>query len=222
MICRCPKHPKRPPTWQTHTPSPVSVPALSSTAASVTRKMRGLYSRTARKKLTAELVGVHRSFYDRTRRQVRDLSSGPFRILLDIEVRRVSMPPVWRGESRRSDWRSSPTIRSIPNALAHLRGRRCRSATIKTLPRELRLDWDTARNWTSSTCARASSAPARPDRTRIGIDEISIRQGSTYRIVVSDLMRHRPIWFGGGGSLEASMTEFYRFLGEKKVKNSLP
>ena len=32
---------------------------------------------------------MHRSFYDRTRRQVQDLWSGPFRILLDIEVRRI-------------------------------------------------------------------------------------------------------------------------------------
>ncbi|MBE7444893.1 MAG: transposase [Planctomycetia bacterium] len=31
----------------------------------------------------------------------------------------------------------------------------------------------------------------------IGIDEISIRKGHTYRIVVSDLERGRPIWFGG-------------------------
>ena len=31
----------------------------------------------------------------------------------------------------------------------------------------------------------------------IGIDEISIRKGQTYRIVVSDLDRRRAIWFGG-------------------------
>jgi transposase len=32
---------------------------------------------------------MYRSFYDRARRQVRDLSSGAFRILLDLEVPRV-------------------------------------------------------------------------------------------------------------------------------------
>jgi transposase len=31
----------------------------------------------------------------------------------------------------------------------------------------------------------------------IGIDEVSIRKGHAYRIVVSDLERRRPIWFGG-------------------------
>jgi transposase len=53
---------------------------------------------------------------------------------------------------------------------------------------------------------------------RIGIDEVSIRKGHTYRIVVSDLERRRPIWFGGADRSEASMDEFYRFLGEKKAR----
>ena len=52
----------------------------------------------------------------------------------------------------------------------------------------------------------------------IGIDEISIRKGHTYRIVVSDLERRRPIWFGGEDRSEASMDQFYRFLGEQKAK----
>ena len=36
-----------------------------------------------------------------------------------------------------------------------------------------------------------------PSPQVIGIDEIAIRKGHTYRIVVSDLLRGRPIWFGG-------------------------
>jgi len=47
----------------------------------------------------------------------------------------------------------------------------------------------------------------------IGIDEISIRKGHTYRIVVSDLERHRPIWFGGVDRSEASLAAFYAWLG---------
>ena len=50
----------------------------------------------------------------------------------------------------------------------------------------------------------------------IGIDEISIRKGHTYRIVVSDLVRRRPIWFGGKDRSEASMDEFFAWLGAKK------
>ncbi len=52
----------------------------------------------------------------------------------------------------------------------------------------------------------------------IGIDEISIRKGHSYRIVVSDLIRRRPIWFGGEDRSEASMAQFYDWLGEKKSR----
>lgn len=52
----------------------------------------------------------------------------------------------------------------------------------------------------------------------IGVDEISIRKGHTYRIVVSDLERRRPIWFGGKDRTEESMNEFFKFLGEKRCK----
>ncbi len=52
----------------------------------------------------------------------------------------------------------------------------------------------------------------------IGVDEISIRKGHTYRIVVSDLLRRRPIWFGGKDRSEESLDEFCQWLGPKKSK----
>ena len=55
-----------------------------------------------------------------------------------------------------------------------------------------------------------------PGPKAIGIDEISIRKGHNYRIVVSDLVRKRPIWFGGDDRSEASMAQFYAWLGPNK------
>jgi transposase len=55
-----------------------------------------------------------------------------------------------------------------------------------------------------------------PGPKAIGIDEIAIRKGHSYRIVVSDLVRRRPIWFGGEDRSEKSMGEFYAWLGPKK------
>ena len=52
----------------------------------------------------------------------------------------------------------------------------------------------------------------------IGIDEISIRRGHTYRIVVSDLLRRRPIWFGGWDRSEESLGLFFKELGTKKTR----
>lgn len=51
----------------------------------------------------------------------------------------------------------------------------------------------------------------------IGIDEVSIKKGHVYRIVVSDLERRRAIWFGGKDRKKESMDEFYAFLGPKKA-----
>src|SRR5260221_12858850 len=50
----------------------------------------------------------------------------------------------------------------------------------------------------------------------IGIDEISIRKGHTYRIAVSDLVRGRPIWFGGLDRPEESMDLFFSWLGPRE------
>jgi len=49
----------------------------------------------------------------------------------------------------------------------------------------------------------------RPRSKVIGIDEVSIRKGHSYRIVVSDLIRRRPIWFGDTDRSEASLDEFF-------------
>ena len=58
-----------------------------------------------------------------------------------------------------------------------------------------------------------------PGPKAIGIDEISIRKGHTYRIVVSDLIRGRPIWFGGEDRKEASMALFCDWLAEKRTRS---
>jgi transposase len=101
---------------------------------------------------------------------------------------------------------------------AYYVGRRCRSATIKDIATELQLDWDAVKELDKQYMRAQLKRAGTPGPQVIGIDEISIRKGHTYRIVVSDLLRHRPIWFGGQDRSEASMDEFYRFLGEKKVQ----
>jgi transposase len=83
----------------------------------------------------------------------------------------------------------------------------------------MRIAWRTV----GRICARVS-AEAKQGRDlfaglkTLGFDEISIRKGHTYRIVVSDLLRGRPIWFGGVDRSQASMMQFYDWLGETKAK----
>lgn len=159
---------------------------------------------------------MHRSFYDRTRRQVRDLASGQLRIYLDLEVRRVYCRQCAAVKRERLEFLADNPF--YTRRFAHYVGRRCRSATIKDIAEELRLDWDAVKELDKQYMRAQLKRAGTPGPKVIGIDEISIRKGHTYRIVVSDLERHRPIWFGGEDRSEASMDEFYRFIGEKKAR----
>jgi len=78
---------------------------------------------------------------------------------------------------------------------------------------DLRLDWPAVKEM-DKLYMRAQLARTGELRLAvIGIDEISIRKGHVYRIIVSDLERQQPIWFGGIERSEESMAMFYDFLG---------
>ena len=157
---------------------------------------------------------MHRGWYDRMRRRVRDLSCGPYRIYLEFEVRRVYCRSCQAVKRERLSFLAEGALQT--KRFAYYVGRRCHSATIKDIASELHLGWDAVKEldkqYMRAQLARASA----PGPKAIGIDEISIRKRHTYRIVVSDLIRRRPIWFGGEDRSEASMAKFYDWLGKKK------
>jgi transposase len=95
-------------------------------------------------------------------------------------------------------------------------GKRCRSSTIKDIAKELKLDWHTVKDLDKEHMTKLLEKTGTPAPTMIGVDEISIRKGHTYRIVVSDLERRRPIWFGGKDRSTESMDAFYEWLGPRK------
>lgn len=95
-------------------------------------------------------------------------------------------------------------------------GRRCRTASIKDIADELMLDWHTVKELEKQYMREQLRRAGMPGPKVIGIDEISIRKRHTYRIVVSDLERRRPIWFGGEGRSEHDMDMFFAELGQRK------
>jgi len=97
-------------------------------------------------------------------------------------------------------------------------GRRCRNSTIKEVAEELHLHWSSVKELDKQYMRAQLAKAGTPAPKAIGIDEISIRKGHTYRIVVSDLIRGRPIWFGGENRSEESMSQFYAWLGGKKSR----
>ncbi len=97
-------------------------------------------------------------------------------------------------------------------------GRRCRSSAIYDVARELYLDWKTVKALEMEYMREQLRRAGTPAPSVIGIDEISIRKGHTYRIVVTDLLRGRAIWFGGTDRSEASMDQFFAWLGPGKCR----
>ena len=155
-----------------------------------------------------------RSFYDRKVRQVRDLSCGDTRVYLEVEVRRVRCRSCQAVKQEKLPWLADNPF--YTKRFAFFVGRRCRTATIRDVARELKLDWTSVKDLEKQYMCEQVRRTGTPAPRVIGIDEISIRKGHTYRIVISDLDRMRPIWFGGIDRSEASMDLFYQWLGSKK------
>ena len=100
---------------------------------------------------------------------------------------------------------------------AYYVGKRCRASTIQDIAEELGLHWHTVKDLEKQYMREQLRRAGTPGPKVIGIDEISNRKRHTYRIVVSDLVRMRPIWFGGDDRSEASMDAFYQWLGPRKT-----
>lgn len=99
---------------------------------------------------------------------------------------------------------------------AYYVGRRCESASIKDIADELYLDWKTVKELDKQYMREKLRRAGKPNPKMIGIDEISIRKGHSYRIVVSDLEKRRAIWFGGEDRTEESMNLFFDEIGPVK------
>ena len=153
-------------------------------------------------------------WYDRKVRRVRDLSCGDARIFLELEVRRVDCRCCGSVKRERLDFLADNPL--YTKRFAYFVGRRCRGATIKEVAEELALDWHTVKALDMQYMQAQLKRVGTPGPQVIGVDEISIRKGHSYRIVVSDLVRGRPIWFGGEDRSEASMSRFYAWLGKRK------
>jgi transposase len=133
---------------------------------------------------------------------------------LDVEIRRVACRRCGLVKQERLTWLADTP--GYTKRFAFAVGRRCRTASLQDVAKECRLDWKTVKSLEMQYMREQLRRAGTPGPTVIGIDEVSIRKGRTYRIVVSDLGRRRPIWFGGVDRSEASLAAFYVWLGPLK------
>jgi transposase len=99
---------------------------------------------------------------------------------------------------------------------ADLVGRLSRESTVSEVARELGLDWHTVRDLDMAYMRSRLLSAGEASPEILGIDELSIGPRHKYRIVVSDLEKGRPIWFGGTDRKEASLDLFFAWLGPEK------
>jgi len=140
---------------------------------------------------------VQRGWYDRKTRRVRDLSCGDTRVYLDVEVRRVECRGCGKVKQERLDWLAVHPF--YTKRFAFLVGRRCRESSVKAVAEELALDWETVKaldkQYMNEQLRRAGAKGPRV----IGIDEIAVGRGHSYRIV-------------------ADLDGFFQWLGPRKCK----
>jgi transposase len=146
--------------------------------------------------------------------RVRDLACGGWRIYLDVEIRRVRCTRCGLVKQERLPWLAETP--GYTKRVAFAVGRRCRAASLRDVAKEFHLDWKTVKALEMQYMREQLRRAGTPAPRVIGIDEVSLRKRHTYRIVVSDLERHRPIWFGGVDRSEASLALFYAWLGPRK------
>ena len=159
---------------------------------------------------------VHSAYYDKRPRWVRDLSCGDKRVYLDFPIRRVRCIRCGTVKNEGLDWLANNPF--YTQRFAFFVGRRCRETTVKEVADDLVLDWHAVKELDTQYMAEQVRRTGCPAPRVIGIDEIAIAKGHKYRIVVSDLERRRPIWFGGQDRSEASLDEFFAWLGPHKCR----
>jgi hypothetical protein len=89
-------------------------------------------------------------------------------------------------KTERLDWLANNPF--YTKRFAFYVGQRCRDSTVKAIAGELHLDWQTVKELDKQYMAEQLRLAGPPAPTVIGIDEIAIGKGHSYRIVVSDLL----------------------------------
>lgn len=157
----------------------------------------------------------YRTFYDRTTRRVRDTDAAGWRISLAFEYRRVACSRCQGVKVERLDWLAQNP--RYTQRFAQQVGTLCRDMSNKAVAQLLHLHEHTVKDLDTQFMQAWLAKTPQPVPRVIGVDELSIKKGHTYRIVVSDLERGCPIWVGGQGRTEADLDRFFLDLGPKKT-----
>ena len=148
-------------------------------------------------------------------RRVRDTDAAGWRLYLVYEQRRVACSRCRGVKVERLDWLAQNP--RYTQRLAQQVGILCRDMSNKAVAQLLHLHAHTVKDLDLRYMQAWRAKTPQPAPQVIGVDELSIKKGHTYRIVVSDLERGRPIWVGGQGRTAADLDRFFLVLGPQKT-----
>ena len=147
---------------------------------------------------------------------MRDLSVVGWRIYVEFERWRVKCPKCVSVHVEHLDWLAE-NPRYTQRFAMHVGGL-CRDMTVSRVAEIERLHHSTVKDLDKLYMSRQIELAGMPTPRAIGVDEISIRKGHNYRVIVSDLDQRRPIWVGGEGRKEEDLDGFFNFIGKSKCK----
>jgi transposase len=156
---------------------------------------------------------VHRSWYDTRDKMVRDLDGFGTAVYLSFEIRRVNCLRCQAVKTEKVSWLalSGRSTKRFEEAV----GKMAREMSLTAVARYHRIGWDQA--WRMELEYMRDLIQRYPPSASllrvIGVDEISVRKGHTYRVVVADLDEQRPIWIGGTGRTKEDMDLFFAEIG---------
>jgi len=158
---------------------------------------------------------VHRSWYDTRNKVVRDLDAFGTAIYVSFRIRRVYCARCRAVKTEQLPWLalSGRATQRFEEAV----GKMAREMPLTEVARHHRIGWDQA--WRMELGYMRELIKKHPPACNIrviGVDEISIRRGHTYRVVVADMDQRRPIWIGGTGRTEEDLDQFFAEIGAER------
>ena len=134
---------------------------------------------------------------------------------MEFEMRRVNCPKCNGVKTETLEWLSK--YGRFTKRFEEKIGRMARQMPLTEVAKLNQISWDQA--WEIEIEYMKDLLMRHPPAVNlraIGIDELSIRKGQTYRTIAADLYEKRPIWMGGIGRMEDDLAQFYKEIGPER------
>jgi transposase len=165
------------------------------------------------KRLTCPCGWSTRAVYDRSRRFWRGLDLGGVKLFLGAEIRRLSCRRCGRVRTEDVPWArpGARFTRDFEDVVAWLAQRMDKTA----ITRLLRTTWETVAGIVVRVVADQLDQTRLEEVYRIGVDEVSYREGHRFLTVVADHDRDGAVIWAGEGKNAATLEGFYDELGDE-------